>query len=206
MQAAIDTVKVGVTEREVAAEAESAMRRAGAEGTGIDTIVASGPHARPILARSTFRKIQSGDLVVLTVAPRYEGYHGAIGRPVFVGHAEAETRRAFDVALTAQKECTALLRAGIEGREVDKLGRRIVGDAGLGQYYLYTGVHSVGVIEFESPIFNAQNPTILQPNMCLSIDIPMFNAPWGGLRIEDGFLITESGAESLHHTPYLIEK
>jgi len=206
MQAAIDTVKVGVTEREVAAEAESAMRRAGAEGTGIDTIVASGPHARPILARSTFRKIQSDDLVVLTVAPRYEGYHGAIGRPLFVGKGDKEARQAFDVALTAQKNCTALLRSGIEGREVDALGRRIVGDSGLGQYYLYTGVHSVGVIEFEAPIFNAQNPTVLRPNMCLSIDIPIFNAPWGGLRIEDGFLITESGAESLHHTPYLIEK
>jgi Xaa-Pro aminopeptidase len=206
MQAAIDTVSVGVTEREVAAEAESAMRRAGAEGTGIDTIVASGPHARSILARSTFRKIQTGDLVVLTVAPRYEGYHGAIGRPVFVGKGTIEARRAFDVAINAQKECTALLRSGIEGRDVDALGRRIVGDSGLGQYYLYTGVHSVGVIEFEVPIFNAQNPTILEPNMCISIDIPMFNAPWGGLRIEDGFLITESGAESLHQTPYLIEK
>jgi Xaa-Pro aminopeptidase len=206
MQASIDAVKVGVTEREVAAEAESAMRRAGAEGTGIDTIVASGPHARPILGRSTFRKIESGDLVVLTVAPRYEGYHGAIGRPVFVGQVNAEARRAFDVALTAQKACSALLAPGIEGREVDILGRQIVEDAGLGQYYLYTGVHSVGVIEFESPIFNAQNPTLLQPNMFLSIDIPMFNAPWGGLRIEDGFLITESGAEALHHTPYLIEK
>ena len=206
MQAAIDTIKVGVTEREIAAEAESAMRRAGAEGTGIDTIVASGPHARPILARSTFRKIQPDDLVLLTVAPRYEGYHGAIGRPVFVGRGDAEARRAFDTALTAQKNCTALLRPGIEGREVDALGRRIVGDSGLEQYYLYTGVHSVGVIEFEAPIFNAQNPIILQPNMCISIDIPLFNAPWGGLRIEDGFLITESGAESLHETPYLIER
>jgi Xaa-Pro aminopeptidase len=206
MQAAIDAVKVGVTEREIAAEAESAMRRAGAEGTGIDTIVASGPHARPILARSTFRKIQSGDLVVLTVAPRYEGYHGAIGRPVFVGYGNVEARQAFDVALIAQKACAALLRPGIEGREVDALGRRSVGDSGLGQYYLYSGVHSIGVIEFEAPIFNVQNPTLLQPNMCISIDTPMFNAPWGGLRIEDGFLITESGAESLHLTPYLIEK
>ena len=88
-------------------------------------------------------------LIVLTVAPRYEGYHGAIGRPVFVGQGNSEARRAFDVALTAQKACAALLRSGIEGREVDALGRRIVGDAGLGQYYLYTGVHSVGVIEFE---------------------------------------------------------
>jgi Xaa-Pro aminopeptidase len=78
IKAAINTIQPGVTEREVAAEVEAAMRRAGAEGTGIDTIVASGPHSRPILGRSTFRRIQNDELVLLTVAPRYEGYHGAI--------------------------------------------------------------------------------------------------------------------------------
>ena len=64
----------------VAAEIEAAMRRAGAEGTGIDTIVASGPNTRPILARATFRPIGADDLVLLTIAPCYEGYHAAIGR------------------------------------------------------------------------------------------------------------------------------
>ena len=58
-QAAVDAIRPGVTERAVAAEIEAAMRRAGAEGTGIDTIVASGPNTRPILARSTFRPIGS---------------------------------------------------------------------------------------------------------------------------------------------------
>ena len=85
LMAAVDAICVGATEREVAAEAECAMRRMGAEGTGIDTIVASGPNSRPILARSTFRIIQPDELVLLTVAPRYEGYHAAIGRPVLVG-------------------------------------------------------------------------------------------------------------------------
>ena len=85
LDAAVAAIHPGVTESAVAAEAEAAMRRAGAEGTGIDTIVASGPNARPILGRATFRQIERDDLVVLTMAPRYQGYHGAIGRPVFVG-------------------------------------------------------------------------------------------------------------------------
>ncbi len=72
-QAAVNAISAGVTEREVAAEADAAMRRAGAEGTGIDTIVASGPNSIPILARSTFRQIQTDELVLLTIAPRYEG-------------------------------------------------------------------------------------------------------------------------------------
>jgi Xaa-Pro aminopeptidase len=206
LEAAVDAIEEGVTERQVAAEIEAAMRRAGSEGTGIDTIVASGPNSRPILARSTFRAIEANDLVLVTVAPRYEGYHAAIGRVVLVGNPGQEIMDALRVAVQAQKACAAALRPGIEGREVEAIGRRIVAESGLGEYFLYSGVHSVGVIEFEPPIFGPSSPATLMEDMVISIDIPLFNAPWGGLRIEDGYLITVRGAEPLNHTPYLIQK
>jgi Xaa-Pro aminopeptidase len=205
IRAAAGTVRPGVTERAVAAEAEAAMRRAGAEGTGIDTIVGSGPNARPILARNTFREIESDDLVVLTMAPRYEGYHGAIGRPVFVGEPGREARRAFDAARRAQDACSSLIRPGIEGRRVEAAGRRIMEEAGYGSFFLYSGVHSVGVIEFEPPIFGPSAEGVMEEGMVFSIDIPVFNAPWGGLRLEDGFVVTASGAERLNDTPYLFQ-
>jgi Xaa-Pro aminopeptidase len=205
-RAAVDAIQVGVTERQVAAEIDAAMRRAGAEGTGIDTIVASGPNTRPILARSTFRTIQANELVLLTIAPRYEGYHAAIGRVVLVGNPAQEIRHALDVAVQAQQACAHALRPGIEGRQVEAIGRQIVTDGKLGQYFLYSGVHSVGVIEFEPPIFGPSSPAILKEDMVISIDIPMFNTPWGGLRVESGYLITAGGAEMLHQTPYQIQK
>lgn len=182
------------------------MRRAGAEGTGIDTIVASGPNSRPILARSTFRRIARDDLVLLTVAPRYEGYHAAIGRLVLVGDPGQEVRHALEVAVRAQEACFRALRLGIEGRQVEAVGQRVVAEGGLGQYFLYSGVHSVGVIEFEPPIFGPSSDAVLEMDMVISVDIPIFHAPWGGLRVENGYLITAAGAESLHETPYWIEK
>lgn len=206
LQAAVDAIAPGVTERAIAAEAEAAMRRAGAEGTGIDTIVASGPNSRPILARSTFRRVQSGEIVLLTVAPRYEGYHAAIGRPVLVGDVAGEIIRARDAAVDAQHAAFEALRSGAPGRDAEAAGRRVVGQSGLESYFLYSGVHSVGVIEFEPPIFGPSSPAVLQPGMVISIDIPLFNAPWGGLRIEDGFLITDAGAERLNHTPYRLDR
>jgi len=206
IDAGVEAVAAGVTERAVAAEIEASMRRAGAEGTGIDTIVASGPNARPILARSTFRRVEPDDLVLLTVAPRYEGYHAAIGRVVLVGNPGPEVRRARDTAIRAQYAAAEALRPGIEGRRVEAVARRIMADAGLGQYFLYSGLHSVGVIEFEPPIFGPSSPATLEENMVISIDVPVFNAPWGGLRIEDGYVITASGAEPLNRTPYEIEK
>lgn len=206
IQAGMDTIAAGVTEREVAAEIESAMRRAGSEGTGIDTIVASGPNSRPILARSTFRKIEQNDMVLLTVAPRYEGYHAAIGRLVLVGEPGPEVERALETAVQAQEASSGALRPGVEGREVEAIGREIVEAADLGRYFLYSGLHSVGVIEFEPPIFGPSSAARLKQDMVISIDIPMFNAPWGGLRIEDGYLITATGAEPLSRVPYRTRK
>ena len=206
MRAAVDAVRAGVTEREVAAEAEAAMRRAGAEGTGIDTIVAAGPNSRPILGRSTFRRIQADELVLLTVAPRYEGYHGAIGRAVLVGNPGDEVKRARDAACAAQQACFRAMRAGAEGRAVEATGRRIVAEAGWGAFFLYSGLHSVGVIEFEPPIFGPSSSGDLEETMVISVDIPLFNTPWGGLRIEDGYLVSGAGAERLDTIAYRIQK
>jgi Xaa-Pro aminopeptidase len=86
------------------------------------------------------------------------------------------------------------------------VGRRRVQAAGLGPYFLYSGLHSVGVIEFEPPIFGPSSDARLAEGMVVSVDIPLFNAPWGGLRVEDGFLITDLGAERLDGTPYRIQK
>ncbi len=94
------------------------------------------------------------------------------------------------------------MRPGVEGRAVEAAGRRLVEQAGLGRHFLYSGIHSVGVIEFEPPIFGPSSPAVLKPGMVISVDIPLFDAPWGGLRVEDGFLVTETGAERLNHTPY----
>ncbi len=201
IQAAFDAIREGATERDVAAAAEFVMRSLGSEGMGIDTIVASGPNTRPILARTRPRELRRDELILLTIAPRYEGYHAAIGRPLVIGQPPGDVRHAMGVAVAAQKAAMETMRPGSPGSKVEGAARRVVEAAGLGEYFLYCGVHSVGVIEFEPPIFGPGNHSPLQTNMILSIDVPLFHAPWGGLRYEDGYLITETGAEPLDDFP-----
>jgi Xaa-Pro aminopeptidase len=110
------------------------------------------------------------------VAPRYEGYHAAIGRPVLVGDPGEEIHRAVEVAVRAQEACYRAMRPGVEGRQVEAIGRRIVEEAGLGPYFLYSGIHSVGVIEFEPPIFGPSSTAQLSQDMVISIDIAL-NTP-----------------------------
>ena len=155
----------------------------------------------------------------LHLSPHRDGRHGAAHRratlrglprghrsPRARGRPGSRVRDALEVAIRAQEACARLLRPGIEGRAVEAEGRRIVADAGLGEAFLYSGLHSVGVIEFEPPIFGPSSPAMLQPGMVISIDIPMFNTDWGGLRVESGYLVTESGAERLDRAPYLIQR
>jgi Xaa-Pro aminopeptidase len=201
MRSAFDAIHAGATERDVAAAAEFSMRSLGSEGMGIDTIVASGPNTRPILARTRLRELRRDELILLTIAPRYEGYHAAIGRPLVIGQPPNEVRHAMEVAVAAQKAAMEAMRPGTPGSEVEGAARRVVEAAGLEKYFLYSGVHSVGVIEFEPPIFGPGNHDPLQADMVLSIDVPLFHAPWGGLRYEDGYLITEAGAGPLDDFP-----
>ncbi len=200
MNAALEALQPGKTEREIAARAEYAMRSMGSEGMGIMTMVASGfEHTRPILATTTNRVIEKGDLVCMTFAPRYEGYHGAIARPVVLGKPSVPLQKALDAAKRAQHEAQALLRPGVSGCEVDAVTRQILGEAGFGKNFAYSAVHSVGVVEFESPIMNSGMTETIQKDMVFSIDIPIFfNDDFGGFRIENGFLITEDGHRALN--------
>ncbi len=186
-------LRPGVTEREVAAEAEAVMRQAGAEGFGIDTMVASGvANTAPILARSTFRTIGADDMVTVTLAPRYEGYHAALAR-AFLFRPNSQREGAIELARRGQRAALAALVAGREGRDSAKALRETLERSPSGAELPYVPVHSIGLIEFEPPIFLSSSAVTIQAGMALSIDSALFHGAWGGLRLEDGFSIAPGG-------------
>lgn len=202
MQACINAIRPGVSEFEVAAEGEYAMRKMGAEGTAIDTIVGSGPNSRPIIVRSTGRIIRPNELTVVSIGPRFMGYHAALGRPVWTGDKlPPELDKAVRVSNEAMELTRELLRPGQIGEKIEAAGRKHVKDNGLGDYYVYSSCHSVGTVEAEEPILGPGCKLVVAEDMAFNIDIPLFLAPFGGFRSEDGFLVTPGGAERLNKTP-----
>lgn len=206
MEAAVNAVRPGITEREIAAEAEYVMRKNGSEGTGIDSIIVSGPNSRHILGRTTTRELQENDFLSITVAPRYEGYHGACARCVFVGKPDEKLLASVKAEIEAQNTCGQNLIPGKLGREVEAMGRDIMAKAGYGENFMYSGLHSVGVIEFEAPILGPSSDTIIQENMVISVDIPLHEADILGSRTEDGYIVTKDGPQRLTTMPQLIFK
>ena len=202
LKACIGCIAEGITEHEVAAEGEFAMRRLGAEGTGMDTVVGSGPFSRPIIARTSNRPIQRHDLVAISIGPRFQGYHGQLGRPVYL---DKPIPGELDFAMKSAKEAQELtreaLKPGAVGEEVEAAGRKHIEKAGLLDYYVYSSCHSVGTAEAEEPVLGPGSKLVVQPDMVFSIDIPLFLAPFGGFRYEDGFLVTDKGNIKLNSTP-----
>ena len=82
--------------------------------------------------------------------------------------------------------------------EMDRISREHMEAAGFGKNFAYSAIHSVGVIEFEAPILSSKTDLVLSPGMVFSIDIPLFLNDWGGMRLENGYLVTENGCERLN--------
>lgn len=86
------------------------------------------------------------------------------------------------------------------------MGRNLMTEAGYGENFLYSGLHSVGVTEFEPPILGPSSKTVIAENMVISVDIPLHEADIHGARIEDGYIITKDGPVCLTTAPHITYK
>lgn len=193
MREVAEALTPGRSEREVAALAERRMRADGAEGFGIETMVAAGArNSSTVLARTTQRPIAAGDLVTVTLVPRVAGYHASLGRAFVVG-SNREARRWIELGWEVQRTGAAALRAGAPGRDAAARCAEVVAAARCGARIDQVWVHSTGVVEFEPPSFAPDSAAPLGAEAAVNVDVPLFDAPWGGLRIEDGYAV-EGGA------------
>jgi Xaa-Pro aminopeptidase len=195
MRVMLETVAPGIRELEVAAVGDSVCKKLGSYGYGFDTMVCSGARIDTIIGRSTNRVIERGDLVMLGVSPRYEGYTSAMGRTVVAGNASADQAAFLDHGIRAHELAIAQLTAGKPAREVDLAARRYLGSVGLGQYHTYGVGHGIGFTEcLEEKTATQSSDYDLPAGIAMMIDVGLFGHPrFFGARHEDPYLISHDG-------------
>ena len=203
-EAAVAAIQPGRTEMEVAAAVKSVMFQEGADGFGIEPMIGAGPNAASVLCRSSRRRIEQRDVVRLAIINRYEGYCATIGRPVFVGSVDPAMKERFEILCEARAACIAAAKAGVPGESIEGAGRQVLQQHGY--QYTYSGVHSIGCQEFETPIFGPGVKGTVGEDAMLSIEIPLFHQSWGGLHLEDGIRIGKNGAELMHESQLFVQK
>ncbi len=203
--AAIATVKNGVTEIDVAAEAEYAMRRAGAMRYGASTFVDSGPHSIYLHGGTTQRRIENGDLVVIDVHPIVDMYASDCARTVVCGQASAKQAELIQTYADIQKTIVEDIKPGWKVAQITKAFTEAFTAKGYGDSWIPGPVHGVG-LEFEewphpSHYFGHAQLEIGE-NWTLAIGHSILPAKTvGGVKIEDTIQITPEGGKSLTQAP-----
>jgi Xaa-Pro aminopeptidase len=201
VDAAIDAVRPGVAERDVAGVIESAIRLAGFERVAFDTIVASGPNGALPHYRAGDRRLGAGDLVVLDFGGVLDGYCCDLTRTVAVGAPGPDALRVYEAVRDAQAAAIAAVRPGIAASAVDRAARAVLEARGLGPNFGHGTGHGLGLEVHEAPRVTRPRPDLdavaLAPGMVFTIEPGAYLPGWGGVRIEDDVAVTGDGAEVL---------
>lgn len=190
------------TELEFARAFTDAIMTRGAEGDSFASIIASGPNASRPHHDTGSRRVRPGDLVICDLGALVDGYHSDMTRTVQVGAVRADSRRVLDVVLEAQAAGSALVGAGRPVREVDAACRRVIGKAGWAKYFNHGTGHGVGLVIHEAPWVNGSSADVLAVGETCTVEPGVYLPGKVGARIEDCFVITDSGAISITRTPY----
>ena len=197
----VTRIKPGMTELELQAELIYCMYKNGGTGLAFDPIVVSGPNTSLPHGVAGERVIQAGDFVTMDFGASYQGYCSDMTRTVAVGYATDEMKQVYDTVLKAQTAAIAATKAGIPGQSVDAVARKVITDAGYGEYFGHGYGHSLGLEIHENPGVNAGNTEPLPVGAVCSAEPGIYLPGKFGVRIEDVTIIKEDGCEDITASP-----
>lgn len=195
------TVDTPVTEADIRDELEYRMRRHGADDRSYETIVASGPdHAARPHHDPTRRTIIEGDTVIIDVGALVDGYHSDMTRSYVIGEPSARQREIYELIEAAQRAGIAALAPSVTARAIDSACRDLFAEAGYGDWYLHGTGHGVGLQIHEPPFHSQVSDEVLNVGNVVTVEPGLYRVGFGGFRIEDLLVVTETGSRPLTHT------
>ncbi|MBQ7921700.1 MAG: aminopeptidase P family protein [Clostridia bacterium] len=192
----IRQLRPGVTELEMVGVAQRVIYENGAEYEGLPMYVFSEASTRHAISRSSYRKIEKGDVVQLNLSAKIDGYSPALGLPVIMGKIDAERRKYIDFCYEMHNWTEKELKAGIPASQIPKEFYQKFIENGYKDNYVYGPCHGTGMIEVEAPWMETSSEYMLEENMAFQIDT-FISGPTFGTRWEKGVIITKDGCDSM---------
>ncbi|MEM3616839.1 MAG: Xaa-Pro peptidase family protein [Candidatus Bathyarchaeia archaeon] len=205
MKAAYEVIRAGVREYEAAAEIEYAMRKKGSWGTAFDTIVASGVRSAYPHGGCTEKEIREGDLVVVDIGASYRYYRSDMTRTLVAGKPSEKQKRLYEIVKTAQQMAIQTIKAKAKAKDIDTVARKVIEEAGYGEYFVHSLGHGVGLEVHEPPVLGQHSKDKLTSGNVVTVEPGIYLIGFGGIRIEDTVLVKAPGVEKLTDRWYTLE-
>ncbi len=221
-QAIMGKLSEGATEKGIALDLDSTMRRLGADALAFETILAFGENAAEPHHSPSDRSLARGDVVKLDfgcVIDGYhsdmtrtvafgkldfgcviDGYHSDMTRTVAFGEPSAELRDIYEIVRTAQQLGVDSARPGMSGEELDGVVRNVIKEAGYGDKFGHGLGHGVGLEIHEAPWLRSGAKDVLDPGTVVTVEPGIYLEGVGGIRIEDMVALTAEGCRVLPST------
>jgi Xaa-Pro aminopeptidase len=191
--AILDTLALGMTERQVAHELDTEMRRAGADAPAFDSIVAFGENAAEPHHEPGHRVLEEGDVVKLDFGALWDGYHADMTRTIAFGAPPPELRKVHDIVREAQQAAIDAVREGVVAAEIDRAARTVIEHAGYGEAFSHGLGHGVGLQIHEGPWFHPSSNDVLPAGAMMTVEPGVYLPGVGGVRVEDIVEVTAGG-------------
>ena len=176
------------------------MMQNGAEDKSFDPIVVSGKKSSIPHGEAGDEKLSPGFLTI-DFGCKYKGYCSDTTRTICIGRPTEEMTRVYQTVLNAQLAGIAAAKAGMTGSELDGVARRVIKEAGYGEYFGHAFSHSLGLDIHEIPTCAPSSHDVLPAGAVISAEPGIYLPGKFGVRIEDVLYITEEGNRNITHLP-----
>ena len=197
----LNEIRPGVTEKEIAARLQYLMLHYGAEDKSFDPIVVSGPNGSLPHGIPGDTVVEPGSFLTMDFGCVCGGYCSDMTRTIAVGEPTEEMKKVYHIVLEAQRAGIAAARAGVPGKSIDAAARKVIEDAGYGDYFGHGYGHSVGIEIHESPNANTREETIMPVGAAVSAEPGIYLPGRFGVRIEDVTILTADGCIDITKSP-----
>ena len=193
----LDDIRVGVTEKELAAKLSAYMVMEGADTQPYGNILISGPNTSLLHGIPSDRTVHYGDFVLMDYGCQFNGYMSDMTRTVVVGKASDKQKEVYVLVKEMIEDSISIMKAGTVTGDVYEASVRAIKDGPYYKYH-YNGVgHGIGMFVHEVPFIRPGATAVYKPNVVTTIEPGLYIPGWGGCRIEDQIIINEDGNENL---------
>lgn len=197
MEHLLPRIRIGMTEKQVAAMLTQELLHAGADSIAFGPIVSAGPNSASPHAVPTDRELCPGDLLVIDWGCFVDEYPSDITRTFAIGEISSELQHIYKVVKLANEQGKLAAKPGATGRHIDRAARGVIEDAGFGEYFIHRTGHGLGLEIHEPPFMMEANTEPLGVGNVFTVEPGIYIPGKGGVRIEDNVVITDEGHQSL---------
>ncbi|ADI13816.1 M24 family metallopeptidase [Truepera radiovictrix] len=206
LEALLAQLEPGLSEREIAARLTNALSAALSEGHAFAPLVQTGPNSALPHGAVSDRRLRAGEPLLIDFGGTCGGYPADITRTFCLGEPPAALRRLYEVVSAANRAAVRAVGPGVPMQEVDRAARRVIAEAGFGERFIHRTGHGLGLEVHESiPQLAEGVLDPLEPGMVMTVEPGVYLPGFGGVRLEDEVLVTETGAELLTHSPHRLQ-